>query len=96
MTPNNARRQRVARRIGALAIAAVSVLAVDTSCTAPSHCSAGQHAQRAPSHQGHMWECAPDAGAPAATLTRADGEQVTPDAPQSAAPIAPDRTYRQA
>jgi hypothetical protein len=47
------------RQLAAFALLAVSVIAVDTSCTAPPHCPAGQHAQRAPNHQGHMWECAP-------------------------------------
>ena len=46
------------RRLAAAAIIALSALAVDTSCAAPPHCPAGQHAQRAPSHQGHMWDCA--------------------------------------
>jgi hypothetical protein len=34
-------------------------LAVDTSCTGPPKCSVGEHAVRAPSHQGHMWNCVP-------------------------------------
>jgi hypothetical protein len=49
------------RLVAGLALA-LSVLAVDTSCTAPPHCPAGQHSQRAPSHQGHMWDCVPDGG----------------------------------
>lgn len=43
-----------------LAVLTVSGLAVDTSCTPPPHCPAGQHATRAPSHQGHMWDCVRD------------------------------------
>lgn len=34
-------------------------LAVDTSCTAPPQCSVGEHAVRAPSYRGHMWDCVP-------------------------------------
>lgn len=48
------------RLLVVLGLIGLAVLPVDTSCTAPPHCPAGQHAERAPSHQGHMWECKPD------------------------------------
>jgi hypothetical protein len=50
----------VKRAIITFALLFASVAAVDTSCTPPPHCPAGQHADRAPSHQGHMWQCDPD------------------------------------
>lgn len=46
-----------------LMLGALAVLPVDTSCTPPPHCAAGQTAQRLPSHQGQMWTCSP--GGPA-------------------------------
>lgn len=55
--------RRLARRLVPLAIVFLSVAAVDTSCTPPPHCAAGQTAQRMPSHQHYMWTCAP--GGPA-------------------------------
>lgn len=53
----------VIRRVLPLALLALALLPVDTSCTAPPHCAAGQTAQRMPSHQRYMWTCAP--GGPA-------------------------------
>jgi hypothetical protein len=48
------------RGIAAAVMLALSMLLVDTSCTAPPNCSAGEHAARMPSHQGHMWQCVPN------------------------------------
>lgn len=33
-----------------------------TSWTPKPQCSAGWHAERAPSHQGHVWDCVADYG----------------------------------
>lgn len=49
------------RKILAAVLVLLGGLAAETSCTPQPHCPAGQHAQRAPSHQGHVWECVPDA-----------------------------------
>lgn len=48
------------RAIGVLALILMMLGAagIETSCTAPPHCPPGQHAERAPSHQGKVWECA--------------------------------------
>jgi hypothetical protein len=51
------------RWLAALMLAALGILPVDTSCTPPPKCAAGQTAQRMPSHQHYMWTCAP--GGPA-------------------------------
>lgn len=56
---------RAPRRLAAVILLALSVLAVDTSCTAKPDCHQwpGTHAQRMPSHQHYLWTCSPGGGA---------------------------------
>lgn len=51
--------RRLMRRPRAIAGAALLSVAMLQGCwTAAPHCPPGQHAVRAPSHQGHVWDCA--------------------------------------
>ena len=50
---------------GAAAIVLSLVLTAQgcqTSFTPKPHCKAGWHAEHAPSHQGHVWDCVADYG----------------------------------
>jgi hypothetical protein len=48
------------RLAAAAALAIFAASSCQTSVTPQPACPPGQHAVHAPSHQGHVWDCAPD------------------------------------
>lgn len=51
-------RATIIRRWAVTLILALAIGGCQDSCTPKPQCAPGQHAVRAPSHQGRVWECA--------------------------------------